>query len=362
MRAFVELQAYDFWGDDIDDGFLSESSTESGNDLVSLYQAYIDMNDIADYPVMLRIGRQELSYGREYLIGNNDAGLNFGGLSFEAIKLVYEDEGIRVDAWTSKRTENNSPLSLPDVQDDDTDFYGIYGTYSGIENTTLDAYLLLVRTAAGAGDVDYLYTVGGRAAGIVDIGAGAIDYNAELAVQFGDTAAGGNYEGLALDLMAGYNFSDVEYSPRVELAYTFLSGDDNADNDTEAFQRLFSDVHYGELNLGGGLDAAATNLHILRIGGSAVPVEKLTVSADLLYFLLAEDNAAGGALTFGRAQGANPDDEVGLELDLVASYDYTEDLNLRLGWAHFFAGDAIENSWGGDDDVDYLYVQAALTF
>ena len=48
----------------------------------------------------------------------------------------------------------------------------------------------------------------------------------------------------------------------------------------------------------------------------------------------------------------------------MADYQYTEDLNLRAGWAHFFPGDAIENSWvnGKDDDVDYLYVQAALIF
>ena len=45
------------------------------------------------------------------------------------------------------------------------------------------------------------------------------------------------------------------------------------------------------------------------------------------------------------------------------------DLNLRLGWAHFFAGDAVENSWGldfegdyNDDDVDYVYAQAKLIF
>ena len=373
VRAFVEMQSYDFWGSDLDDGTLSESATEGGNDLLTLYQAYIDINNIADYPVMVRIGRQELVYGREWLVGNNDAGINFSGLAFDAIKVVYTDEAFQVDAWAAKLADANPPggTLLVDPQDDDTDFYGIYGTYSGIENTTLDAYVLLVRTAI-TNDVDYLYTVGGRAAGLVDIGAGAIDYNAEVAVQFGDTTGGaGDYEGWALDLMAGYTFTDVEWTPRVELAYTFLSGDDAlGDSDTETFQRLFSDVHYGELNLGGTLDVAATNLHILRIGGSAVPVENLTVSADLTYFMLAEDDAGfivtGQAPVFGVPQNwLADDDEAGLELDLVASYEYTEDLNLRLGWAHFFADDAIENSWGGganDDDVDYLYVQAALTF
>ena len=107
------------------------------------------------------------------------------------------------------------------------------------------------------------------------------------------------------------------------------------------------------------------------IGGSAVPVEKLTVSADFYLFLLAEDDADGLAITFGNAQvgaplgpinAAGDDDSAGYELDIVADYQYTEDLNLRVGWAHFFVDDAVENAFGGDDDVDYLYVQAALDF
>jgi len=376
VRAFVELQSFDSWGDNLDDldvtlaPGVSRTVGLEDTDLVSLYQAYIDMNDIADYPVMVRIGRQELVYGREWLIGNNDAGINYSGLSFDAIKVVYADEAnaFQIDAWASKLAELNAPFDAPDVQDDDTDFYGIYGTYTGIENLTLDAYGLLVRNAIGPGDVDYLYTIGARAAGTWDVmGAlpGLLDYNAEVAYQFGDTTVDGDYEAWAVDLMAGYTFTDVQWTPRIELAYTYLSGDDDAtDTDTETFSRLFSDVHYGELNMGGTLDAAATNLHIFRVGASAVPVEKLTVSADLYYFLLAEDDFPGG-FTFGVPQPvASPDDAVGIETDLVVSYDYTEDLNLRAGWAHFFADDAIEDSWGGgeDDDIDYLYVQAALTF
>ncbi len=372
VRAFVELQAYDVWGDAGYDDIGTGSSNPVGNPGVDLYQAYIDMNNIADYPVMLRIGRQELEYGREYLIGNNDAGRNFSGLSFDAIKVVYTEEDFQVDVWAAKLFEGNGP-AVTGLQDEDVDFYGAYGTYTGIENTVLDAYLLLVRDPSAGGEVDYLYTVGGRAAGIVDLGAGAIDYNAEIAFQFGDTVADGDYEAWTLNLMAGYTFTDVQWTPRLEVEYAYFSGDDNAtDNDEEEFVRLFSDVHYGELNLGGEHDNLATNLHIIRIGGSAVPVDKLTVSADFYLFWLAEDDSQGGALTFGNVQVETligplntlaDDNSVGYELDLVADYQYTEDLNLRVGWTHFFVDDAIENSFGGqDDDVDYLFVQAALDF
>jgi hypothetical protein len=376
VRAFVELQAYDFWGTDTDDSLASESATEAGNDEVALYQAYIDMNNIADYPVMVRVGRQELVYGREWLVGNNDNGSNFSGLSFDAIKVVYAEEDIQVDAWAAKLADLDSSLLPATVTDDDTDFYGVYGKYTGIENTDLEAYLLLVRTAVGPGDVDYLYTVGARAAGTWDVMGtlpGMLDYNAEVALQFGDDTGGGDHEGFAINLMAGYTFTDVQWTPRLEAEYAYFSGDDDIlDDDVDAFSRLFSDVHYGDIELGGTLDAGATNLHILRIGGSAVPVEKLTVSADFLIFLLAEDDADGLGLTFGNPQvgdniigplfAAGDDDDAGYELDLTAAYQYTEDLNLTVGYAHFFTGDAVENAYGGDDDVDYLYVQAALDF
>jgi hypothetical protein len=381
VRAFVELQAYDFWGDIDDvDSNLSESATEAGNDEVAIYQAFMDVNNIADYPVMVRVGRQELVYGREWLLGNNDDGVNYSGLSFDAIKVVYTDEMFQVDAWASKLFDGNSSLTPATVQDEDIDFYGVYGTYTGIEDIDIDGYLMLIRDPSAGGETDYLYTIGARVDGDWDwhpaMGTGLIDYNIELAYQFGDTTADGDYEAWALNLMGGYTFADVQWTPKVELEYTYFSGDDDIlDGDTESFNRLFSDVHYGAINLGGDLDAATTNMHIFRIGGSAIPIEKLTVSADLLIFLLAEDDSQGLALTFGNAQVGDPivgplsaagdDDSVGYELDLAASYQYTEDLNLKVGWAHFFVDDAMENAFGSgtnDDDIDYLYVQAALDF
>jgi len=377
VRGFVELQSYDIWGDeDVDGEFEPEAATArlldpfdfpSTDNVVTLYQAFIEVGEIADYPLSVRAGRQELVYGDEWLVGNNDAGRIFNGLSFDGIKLMYADDMFAVDAWTVKLVEN-SVAALPTAQNDDVDFYGIYGTYMGIEDVEIDGYLLYVRDASEVmgDDTVTLYTVGSRVAGTIDAGFGVIDLKGEAAFQFGDTADDGDFEGWGLDLMAGMDL-DMEMDPRVEIAYTFFSGDDDDDNDEETFVRMFSDVHYGELNMGGFLDAGATNLHIIRGGVSVTPAEKLEVSADLYYFMLDEDDTFSEV--FGVAQ-AGDDDEVGIELDLAADYQYTEDLNIRVGWAHFFVDDATENSWGvssltptkEDDDVDYLYVRASLDF
>jgi hypothetical protein len=413
VRAFIELQSFDFWGDDNDDSsnedlnasdvspFTTEQMfiTTEGDDLVQLYQGYIEMNNIADLPLQARIGRQELPYGREWLLGNNDAGVNFSGLAFDALKLSYETDLFRLDAFASKLDDDTTPLAIPNQEEDgDADLYGVYGTYKGIENMAIDAYWLFARDAgslvtltgadADTDDVSDLHTAGARVAGQWDVMGllpGMLDYNVEAAFQFGSnnvadsTGDSGDFGGWAFNAMAGYTFSEVTWTPRLEAEYAFFSGDDDFnDGDTDEFVRLFSDVHYGELNLGGDLDQLATNMHIIKLGVSAAPVEKLSLKADLLWFLLAEDDKDGLGKTFGLPQfertGAvvagqpveviGSDDNVGMELDLVASYQYTEDLNLRAGWAHFFADDAIENSWGAgkDDDIDYVYVQAALVF
>jgi hypothetical protein len=404
VRGFVELQAYDFWGVDVDDiepaaidpylpvPFLEEQETGftdvfagQGNDIVRLYQAYIEMNDIADYPVQVRLGRQELVYGREWLVGNNDAGINFSGLAFDAAKVRYADDMFAVDVWWAKLVDLTSTHQLGllgEVEEDgDIDFYGVYGSYMGLENITIDAYWLFMRSATSLIGFDTkdnvnLHTVGARVAGSMDLELGMLDYGVEGAAQFGDNDipedfAGndsGDFGGWALNAMAGFTFA-TDYSPRIEAEYAYFSGDDDAsDGDTDEFIRMFSDVHYGVINMGGNLDRDTTNLHIVRLGASAVPVDKVKVRLDAYYFLLAEDDEDGGGKTFGVPQFvADPDDAVGWELDLAVDYQYTEDLLLTAGWAHFFPDDAIKNSWGADiefndDDVDYIYAQAKLTF
>jgi hypothetical protein len=397
VRAFAEVQAFDFWGIEEDEFFIPvepDATTAiappggisaaasypydgygfyagQGNSPVEMYQAYIEMDNIADTPLMLRVGRQELVYGREWLLGNNNAGMNFSGLSFDGVKAGYATDVLTVDAWWMQLQDFSTPLQFESLEDS-VDFFGVYGTYSGIENTAVDAYFLWVRsdlekftelTYAVDIDTDNLYTVGARIAGCWDSPLGLLDYNVEGAYQFGDAenhiTGSGDYSAWAFDALAGYTFDQVAWAPRLELEYSFFSGGDADDEeeDIETFNRLFSDVHYGEMNLGGNLDSAMTNMHIFRGGVSAAPMEHCTLSADVYYFLLANDDG----LVLG-APDFNGEDNLGWELDLAADYQYTEDLNLRAGWAHFFADDATENLHGNSDDEDYVYAQALLVF
>ena len=79
-----------------------------------------------------------------------------------------------VDAFAAKLAE-----SFGDWGDDDLDFYGIYGSYTGFEDVVIDAYWLFIRddVAFAGADAD-LHTVGARVAGAL----GAIDLELEGAL------------------------------------------------------------------------------------------------------------------------------------------------------------------------------------
>lgn len=410
VKGFIEIQSFDIWGgdesdsditddgdstfDNTDDRFSRDLNGWDGNDNVQLYQAYIEMKEIGDTPLTARLGRQELVYGREWLVGNNDAGVDFSGQAFDAVKFIYDADDYRVDFWWSKLHENRI---FRNDTDGDTDFYGIYGTWKGFADMVIDLYWLYIRAGENGpdgglfddnpGDFNLadehalrMHTVGARWAGTFFDG--AFDYNIEGAAQTGDTGAKEDIKAYAANAVVGYRFDNLMWTPRVHFEYAYFTGGNADENekddpteDQKDFFRLFSDIHYGAMNLGGTFDRGMANLHIFNPGFDVKPMEKMTLGFDYYWFQSVRDDINDpstpatafddeGSSVLGKEQRGDDDDaDVGAEIDAFCRYDYTEDLTLLAGYAHFFAHDAIENAFGGNkDDLDYFYVQAKLTF
>lgn len=431
VSAFIELDSYDQWGEALE--FRSNYITgvdrraNTGDD-VEVYQAYIEANEMWGQPLRVRIGRQELSLGSEWLVGVNDASSAFRGLSFDAIRATYATDMFSVDAFWAKLVER-SPIE----EDGDVDLYGVYASYLGLEDITIDGYWLMVRDGRmlfdtpyafpgiqgaiehwfGVDDYDptYLHTVGLRGAGTV----GAFDFEAELAYQFGDADAIGwffipkaygdddaDFDEIGLNLEVGYTF-DMTYRPRVFLGFAYLGGEDERDitfwdwvmflynpfyspNASVSFNRLFSNWEYSEF-----LDATElSNVWIARGGVSASPTEKVELTLLASYFeAIDEFDVPPHFFLLGRRfliapfvpfMGLAPwwtrsnDSDLGWELELIAKYNYTEDLSFEAGWAHLFAGDGLGdgnfvnsnglafNGGRDDDDADYLYFETKICF
>jgi len=297
----------------------------------------------------LRIGRQEVMFGSEWLVGNGDTAAIFTGLSFDGVTATYDfDTGTVTALWLIDAEDLAGGIpGITAGEDDDVDLYGLYGSYTAHESHTIDAYWLFLRD--GTMDVLEIHTLGLRGAGNVD----AWDYEAELAFQTGDEPAGmPDVSAYAFNLEVGYSF-DANYNPRVFLGAAFFEGADGGDM---PFNRLFSDWEYSEF-LG---NADISNALIFRGGVGFQPRENIGIDVLLSWFEEDEELAA-------------TDDDIGIELGLYLTYDYSEDLSFSVGWAHFFADDDTTDGFvvagsgaapagGGDDDADYLFIETSISF
>lgn len=369
VSAYIEFDSYDNWGQSFRSNYITGADFAGGAD-VDLYQAYIEVNNAWGLPIRTRIGRQELEFGSEWLIGNQDTAARFTGLSFDGIRTTYATDSFSVDLLSMKLSENFQQFA-----DGDVNLYGIYGSYIGLEDWQFDLYWLYLRehesdrrfapllagTGTGVVSVGFggnpvdnvdLHTIGLRGAGTY----GAFDLEAEVAFQFGgiDRRNVGffnfidddlDYNAWAFNLEAGYTF-DMTWTPRVYLGAAFLEGGDQGKrrgfldslfgrtNNDLAFNRLFSNWEYSEFIENGAL----SNSLILRGGISAMPTEKISLLLALSYFE-ADQETELGSRWFNR----NSDGTLGWELGLYGDYQYSEDLVFRTGYAHFFGGDGMDN-------------------
>ncbi len=409
VTAFIELDSVDVWGEDFRSDYLTgiDSRETSGvvqtpldpDSDVQLFQAYVEANEMFGYPVRARIGRQELVFGSEFLVGNGDSGPIFKGLSFDGIRLTYSGETFSVDGWWAKLAER-SPLE----EDGDTNFYGVYASCKAIENVTFDAYWLYLRDSSTVVDTpggwrwkpDYsgteLHTLGLRAAGKYQ----ALDFEAEVAYQFGgvdhlgstfnrgwygDDSADASVWGGNLEV--GYSF-DVKCHPRLFVGATYFGGEDNRDvsfadwlrpfarpSSSVSFNRLFSDQVYSGFF---DLNSDYSNAYLVRIGAMGMVTEKLMARLCITYFdTVAEFDSPAflGAPSFLTKQN---DGYLGTEAFLLLVYQYSKDLSFEAGWAHLFTGKGLEEgsfnaangtifTGGSDkDQADYIFLGTRLSF
>jgi hypothetical protein len=377
VSAYIELDSYDIWGDDFRSNPVTGLDFANPNGDVDVYQAYIEARNMWGTDLHLRVGRQELAFGSQWLVGVNDAAAAFQGLSFDALRLTYGNEDYSIDAFAAKLAESGF-----DLGEKDTNLYGIYASLNGgviadvLEDTVFDAYYLWLNDdgpAAGnfvGGRLMDIHTVGLRMGG----SANAFDYEAEVAYQWGYVGREGlrdlDYGNFAANAELGYTF-DVNTNPRIYAGFAYFGGSDAEDGLTEgdlSFNRLFSNWEYSEFIE----NTELSNMYIFRLGGSLNPTEELSLSLASAFFLI-EDSADLRRGLFGR-KSSGADSQEGIEVGLYADYQYSEDLVFRAGYAHLFTLEGAEdprniflnglasNANPTSDDADYWFVETELSF
>jgi hypothetical protein len=360
------------------------------SDSIDLQQAFVTIGNHKEFPLSVKIGRQELSYGEERLVGA--FAWNNIGRVFDAAKVRWQNEWFGADFFTSQ------PVIPEDghfnVNNDHDWFSGVYATSGKIPKHTLDLYFLARNSSSGAiadqpspqfpqPSARDIYTIGTRfksAPGQV----GNWDYSLEGAYQFGnyrDTRLG--FSSPRLEQSAymtvaqlGYTFADAWAKPRIGAEFDYGSGDSNpTDNKHGTFENLFPTNHkfYGSMDL-----ISLQNMIDAGLNLSLKPTPRMSVTlmGNALWLANTSDNfytvagapRGGLAATPNNGYGINPGygSFLGTEVTIIAGYAVTKYAQVEAGYGHFFRGDYIKQTWSapgfGSRDADFTYVQLNLTF
>jgi hypothetical protein len=342
---------------------------------IDLRQAFADFRipfDGAQQGVTFRVGRQDLSYGAQRLIGPLD--WSNTRRTFEGVRGMLSSGSNQLDFfWVRPVIVDNEGL---DNGDGNTSFAGLYDTlalphlFDAAARSKLELYGLLLNRASGpavdtapaiAADVD-VYTIGARLSSTPK----PFDFDIEADYQFGEAGAGPiNAYSIAADV--GYTFANVSLTPRINLGFDLASGDrDAGDADVQTFNQLFPTGHlyFGYIDVIGRQNIVdfhpGLQLSLLK---NAAYARSITLRADYHFFWRQSDddgvyNAAGGLL---RGDLGSDERSIGSELDLLLSWQVDNHLSSYVGYSHFFAGGFLDDT-GPSEDVDFLYAAVQYTF
>jgi hypothetical protein len=183
-----------------------------------------------------------------------------------------------------------------------------------------------------------------------------------------------NISAWAIHAEAGYTFKNLPWTPRIGYAYSFASGDDSFDTGSQKTYKQVSPTqhaHNGYMDITSWQNIIDHQLHI-----NLKPTKKLVVDVKAHFFELDEESDdwyhVGGTLVNGsgadryldnNGNSQDTDDELGQEIDVTLKYKMFENFGVVAGYSHFFAGDFIEDTSGGQDrGVDWFYLQTTVKF
>ena len=346
-----------------------DAACTSDSEAVQLDLAYITLKEIFYSPLTVTMGRQDLAYGSKLVIGDPntnatvaaDSNLNQAAYlskmkAFDAIVGVLDYDPWTLDVVYAKIDETF------EVNAEDVDVLGLNIAYDFADyEAEIEGYVFNVdgEKSSNAQDIT-VYGLRGSLAPVDGLTVGG-----EIAIQTGDYSATRSQDAMAATVEGSYVW-DNEYAPMVKLCYDYRSGEKAANTgDYEAWEPLYEDQTKGLIadylfsGVNGGVNS---NASIISLSGSINPTEDLTIGIDWFNYTLDEKISASAIWSAPMlGQSINTDkDDLGNEIDLTMTYDYTEDVvvGLQAGW--FMPGDIFATA--NDDDAYALVGSIAVSF
>ncbi len=338
------------------------------NNEIDLQNGFLELSgEPWELPLTLRLGRQELLFGRQRLVSPLD--WSNSRRTFDLASLELDLPGWRVTAF------GGVPVRIRPFDFDDhcpgdgicplafgTAFYGLHAAGSlpdcGLD---LDLYVYgrhrdaVVDLEGSSGD-ERRATVGARLGG--PIGASGFDFDLEADWQ-GGSIGGEGIHAFAVATELGWWLSRSRLSPRLQLGFDYASGD-RSPGELGLFDQLFplGHAYLGYIDLVARQNVIATSGRLtLR------PFPRTVLELTAYGFWRAETGsglyAANGVEI--RAGDAGASREVGAELDVLVKHWIGPHLLVAAGYSRFFPGAFVAET-GASASVDFGYLIFQYTF
>lgn len=345
-------------------------------DTLDVHQAFFDVGFAGEEPltegaessgVVLRVGRQEISFGgsqRRLLSAAEGRNVR---RSFDGASLIVKKNGWRAQGFAAKPVELETGF-FNDKPEPGRTFWGVYGVrpVSLLPRSRLAIYYFGLdgknsRFDQGTGR-ETRHTVGanlrnrGEDAGKPE---GAWDYDWETAYQFGSFRRGRiNAWTIATD--TGYNIRQAPFEPRIGFQFSVVSGDrDPNDNRLETFNSLYpAGAYFGDIGLIGPYNAVDARPSLeLKI------TENLTVKAEDSFFWRqsTRDGIYGIAANLTRTGQLSRERFIGSQLSFAGTWQINRHWTGTIVYTHFFAG-AFLRETPPAEDVNFVRTQLTFRF
>jgi hypothetical protein len=351
VETYLQFQDSRLWG--------QELATNSNDSLTDLHQGYFQVNDFLKPGFSLRVGRQEMAYGNDRLIGRGN--WDNVGRSFDAVKMGYASKSWGSEWFAAKVVDRRQTGR----GNRDQYLYGLYNQFFRQQSRHLDVYGILLRDGLRtAGEVP---AAGSKATEIMTVGlrsdgkfGNVVDYDVEFANQFGHRG----FDPHSARAFAGKFYGTLEESHQLRLGFEYdvATGDrDPHDGRSDEFFSLFPSTHphYGYADLMGW-----RNMQDFRPMFTVAPVKKVKFDIDYhRFYLLAArgpwKNASGAVLGFDPTGISGT--HVGDEVDFTLAFPLHKHLKILSGYSLFVPGEFAQKT-RGKDNQHFVYLQTLVDF
>jgi hypothetical protein len=372
--ATVRILNERYWG--LEKQYVTDN--EDSNAMLVLDLAYATLKEFLYSPLTLMIGRQELHYGSQMIVGDPDTNNRVGTSSafalgegadpdltarkaFDAIRAVLNYDPLVIDVVFAKINNASSETAgTPTIADDDTRLMGVSATYALNKKTTAEGYLFQKTIGKKASSLnppkgDEIDTIGARIVSKPLEKDENLTTSLEMAYQFGkvvDSSGAAPRKAWALEAGATYALPKMKMTPTVTTIYSYFSGDHvNNTYDTTMGTYKGWDPMYENQTSGAIANALfdQTNVHIAGGIVTAKPVDDVTLKGEYYAYWWAKAYPENSTASTRRGSTVRFTERrfAGQEIDLTAMYDYTEDVQFSLMGGMFMPGPAIAKANSG---------------